>query len=152
DTRCRCGTSRISIQLSSCSGQQPFQPETSSRRPRNLQTKTLGRARRVVRAHCLIAAWVWASYVTHRRPPVALTKPLLFLPSGMLARTVAGGEFAGRVPSQIISSHRPSPDQCVNSQDHALTSRAPGVGDVTGLFGSWGAVSGRPEAGEALAP
>jgi len=30
----------------------------------------------VVRAHCLIAAWVWASYVTHIRPPVALTKPL----------------------------------------------------------------------------
>ena len=56
------------IQLSSCSGPQPLQPGTSSRRPRNLQTETLGRARRVARAHCLIAAWVWASCVTHRRP------------------------------------------------------------------------------------
>src|SRR5208283_801413 len=63
------------IQLSSCSGLQPFQPGTSSRRPRNLQTETLGRARRVVRAHGLIAAWVWGSYVTDRRPAVALTTP-----------------------------------------------------------------------------
>ena len=63
------------IQLSSCSGPQPFQPGTSSRRPRNLQTETLGRGRRVARAHGLMAARVWGSYVTDRRPAVALTTP-----------------------------------------------------------------------------
>jgi DDE domain len=60
------------IQLSSCSGPQPFQPGTSSRRPRNLQTVTFGRARRVARAHGLIATWAWATCIIHRRPAVGL--------------------------------------------------------------------------------
>src|SRR5208337_5474393 len=85
------------IQLSSCSGPQPFQPGTSSRRPRNLQTKTLGRARRVARAHGLIAAWVWASYVTHRRPAVALTTPFALIPLARFA--------AINCPSRVPARH-----------------------------------------------
>ena len=52
------------IQLSSCSGPQPFQPGTSSRRPRNLQTETLGCVGRMARSRGLTAAWVWACRAT----------------------------------------------------------------------------------------
>ena len=45
------------IQLSSCSGPQSFQSGTSSRRSRNLQTETLGRAGRMAHAHGLILTW-----------------------------------------------------------------------------------------------
>jgi hypothetical protein len=45
------------IQLSSCSGPQPFQPGASSRRPRKLQTETLGRAGRMVQSDGLILTW-----------------------------------------------------------------------------------------------
>ena len=38
-------------------GSQPFQPGESSRRPRNLQTETLGRAGRMAHSHGLILTW-----------------------------------------------------------------------------------------------
>src|SRR5208337_812755 len=63
------------IQLSSCSGAQALQPGTSSRQPRSLQTEAPDRARRVAGTHGLMTAWVWASYVTHRRPDIDLTMP-----------------------------------------------------------------------------
>src|SRR3974377_858432 len=44
---------------------------------RALQAAPRRRARRAARSHCLIAAWVWAICVTHRRPTVALTTPHL---------------------------------------------------------------------------
>src|SRR5271166_307357 len=63
------------IQLSSCSGPQPFQPGTSSRRPRNLQTKTLGCVGQMARSRGLTAAWVWACCAIRRRRAVTLTMP-----------------------------------------------------------------------------
>ena len=45
------------IQLNSCSGPQPFQPGTSSRHPRGLQTETLGCAGRMAHSHRLILTW-----------------------------------------------------------------------------------------------
>jgi DDE domain len=45
------------IQLNSCSGPQPFQPGTSSRYPRGLQTETLGWAGRMAHSHRLILPW-----------------------------------------------------------------------------------------------
>jgi DDE domain len=53
--RLRSGATEI--QLNSCSGPQPFQPGTSSRYPRGLQTETLGWAGRMAHSHRLILTW-----------------------------------------------------------------------------------------------
>ena len=67
------------IQLGSCSGPQPFQPGTSSRHPRNLQTETLGRAGRMAHSHGLILTWNSGvspqTLTVVGRSPFCLTRP-----------------------------------------------------------------------------
>jgi hypothetical protein len=52
-----CVASRSGVQLSSRSGRQLFQPRTSSRRARNLQTEPLGCAGQMAHGHGLILTW-----------------------------------------------------------------------------------------------
>src|SRR5271166_2241866 len=88
------------IQLSSCSGPQPFQPGTSSRRPRNLQTETLGCVGQMARSRGLTAAWVWACCAIRRRPAVTLTMP---------RRDRCGAAFQIGAQPRDFSLQRPDP-------------------------------------------
>ena len=63
------------IQLSSCSGPQPFQSGAASRHSPGLQTKASRRVGRVARPRGLMAAWAWACCGIRTRPEVTLTKP-----------------------------------------------------------------------------
>src|SRR5208282_3033283 len=90
------------IQLSSCSGPQPFQPGTSSRRPRNLQTETLGRVGQMARSRGLTAAWVWACCAIRRRPAVSLTMPLEAIERG--EQVIVGvNAFTNSEPSPLTA-------------------------------------------------
>jgi hypothetical protein len=64
------------IQRRPCPGPQPFQPRTSSRQPRHLQSTTLRRIGGVAGGHGLSPSPVWHSCAQRRQVTVRLTAPV----------------------------------------------------------------------------
>ena len=94
------------IQLSSCSGPQPFQPGTSSRHPRTLQTETLGCAGRMAHSHGLILTWNSdLSHQTHtmmHRSRFCLTRPTGILCARCLLEPVRARPEVHRDPNSPL--------------------------------------------------